>query len=71
MTLARLSAESNRVQCARCGNSVDPLRADRVAIYGERFDSDPPARATVQAAGLPRNVRVEIDAIAIVGGGSR
>lgn len=39
------------------------------AIYGERFPSDPPARATVQAAGLPRNVRVEIDAIAVVGGG--
>lgn len=39
------------------------------AIYGERFPSDPPARATVQAAGLPRGVRVEIDAIAVVGGG--
>jgi 2-iminobutanoate/2-iminopropanoate deaminase len=36
------------------------------AIYGERFPVDPPARATVQAAGLPRGVRVEIDAIAIV-----
>jgi 2-iminobutanoate/2-iminopropanoate deaminase len=35
------------------------------AIYGERFPSDPPARATVQAAGLPRGARVEIDAIAI------
>jgi 2-iminobutanoate/2-iminopropanoate deaminase len=36
------------------------------AIYGQRFPSDPPARATVAAAGLPRNVLVEIDAIAIV-----
>lgn len=36
------------------------------AAYGERFVSDPPARATVQAARLPRNARVEIDAIAIV-----
>lgn len=36
------------------------------AVYGERFTHDPPARATVAAAGLPRNVRVEIDAIAIV-----
>ena len=36
------------------------------AIYGERFSSDPPARATVAAAGLPRNVRVEIDAIAVL-----
>jgi 2-iminobutanoate/2-iminopropanoate deaminase len=36
------------------------------AIYGERFPQDPPARATVQAARLPRDVSVEIDAIAIV-----
>src|SRR5256885_11879403 len=34
------------------------------AIYGERFPNDPPARATVAAAGVPRNVRVEIEAIA-------
>lgn len=37
------------------------------AIYGERFTGDPPARSTVQAAGLPRNARVEIDAIAVLG----
>jgi 2-iminobutanoate/2-iminopropanoate deaminase len=36
------------------------------AVYGERFPYDPPARATVAAAGLPRDARVEIDAIAIV-----
>ena len=36
------------------------------AVYGERFPTDPPARATVQAARLPRDARVEIDAIAIV-----
>jgi 2-iminobutanoate/2-iminopropanoate deaminase len=36
------------------------------AIYGERFASEPPARATVAASGLPRNVLVEIDAIAVV-----
>lgn len=36
------------------------------AIYGERFPNDPPARATVAAAALPRNVRVEIDAIAVL-----
>jgi len=36
------------------------------AVYGERFPSDPPARSTVAASGLPRNVRVEIDAIAVV-----
>lgn len=36
------------------------------AVYGEKFTMDPPARATVQVAGLPRGARVEIDAIAIV-----
>lgn len=36
------------------------------AVYGERFPSDPPARSTVQAARLPRDARVEIEAIAVV-----
>jgi len=36
------------------------------ALYAERFPKDPPARATVQAARLPKDARVEIDAIAIV-----
>ena|ERR1041385_7275408 len=36
------------------------------AVYGERFVHDPPARATVQAAKLPRGALVEIDAIAVV-----
>lgn len=36
------------------------------AIYGERFPTDPPARSTVAASGLPRNVRVEIEAVAII-----
>lgn len=33
--------------------------------YGKFFASEPPARSAVQAAGLPKNVRVEIDAIAL------
>ena len=33
--------------------------------YGTRFSENPPARATVQVAALPRGVRVEIDAIAL------
>jgi 2-iminobutanoate/2-iminopropanoate deaminase len=36
------------------------------AIYTTYFEHEPPARATVAVAGLPRNVRVEIDAIAMV-----
>jgi 2-iminobutanoate/2-iminopropanoate deaminase len=35
-------------------------------IYGGYFPSQPPARATVQVAGLPRGAMVEIDAIAVV-----
>ena len=35
-------------------------------VYAKYFDSHRPARSTVQAAGLPRNVRVEIDLIALV-----
>lgn len=34
-------------------------------VYARFFSSQPPARATVAAAGLPRNARVEIDAIAM------
>jgi 2-iminobutanoate/2-iminopropanoate deaminase len=36
-------------------------------VYGRHFGEHRPARSTVQAAGLPRNVRVEIEAIAAVG----
>jgi 2-iminobutanoate/2-iminopropanoate deaminase len=35
-------------------------------VYGRFFDENPPARATVQAARLPRDAKVEIEAIAIV-----
>jgi 2-iminobutanoate/2-iminopropanoate deaminase len=38
------------------------------AVYGERFTAAPPARSTVQAARLPRDARVEIEAIAVVTG---
>ena len=35
-------------------------------VYARSFPKDPPARATVQVAGLPRGARVEIDAVAVV-----
>ena len=35
-------------------------------VYAKYFDSNKPARATVQAARLPRDARVEIDCIAVV-----
>jgi 2-iminobutanoate/2-iminopropanoate deaminase len=36
-------------------------------VYASYFSAPPPARATVQVAGLPRGSQVEIDAIAAVG----
>ncbi len=36
-------------------------------VYGTFFTEQPPARATVQAARLPRDARVEIEAIALAG----
>jgi 2-iminobutanoate/2-iminopropanoate deaminase len=35
-------------------------------VYGRFFSEEPPARATVEAARLPRDARVEIEAIALV-----
>jgi 2-iminobutanoate/2-iminopropanoate deaminase len=35
-------------------------------VYAMYFNENPPARATVQAAGLPRGARVEIECIAAV-----
>jgi len=36
-------------------------------VYGRFFSEEPPARATVEAARLPRDARVEIEAIALEG----
>jgi 2-iminobutanoate/2-iminopropanoate deaminase len=62
-----------------CGSSLDRVVKTTVflqdmsefpkmnEVYGRYFSADPPARSTVEAARLPRDVRVEIEAIAIVG----
>jgi len=34
-------------------------------VYAKHFGSHKPARSTVQAAGLPKGARVEIDAVAV------
>lgn len=39
------------------------------AVYAEFFSENPPARTTVQAAALPKNVAVEIEAIALINQG--
>jgi len=35
-------------------------------VYGGYFKSDPPARSTVQVSRLPKDVRIEIEAIGLV-----
>ncbi len=35
-------------------------------VYGKFFSDEPPARATVQAVRLPRDARVEIEAVALL-----
>ena len=35
-------------------------------VYGQYFKDNPPARSTVEVARLPKDVRVEIEAVAIV-----
>jgi reactive intermediate/imine deaminase len=37
-------------------------------VYGKRFEGlEPPARSTVQVSRLPKDVRVEVEVIAILG----
>lgn len=64
---------------AACGSSLDRVVKTTVfvkdmgefakmnEVYGRYFAENPPARSTVEAARLPRDVRVEIECIAIVG----
>ena len=40
--------------------------AEMNSVYSEFFDSTPPARSTVEAARLPRDVSIEIDCIAAI-----
>ena len=35
-------------------------------VYGSFFESDPPARSTVQVAALPLGARVEIEVVAVI-----
>ena len=39
--------------------------AEMNEVYGRFFTGQTPARATVAAAGLPRDARVEIEAVAL------
>ena len=62
-----------------CGSSLDQVLKTTVFIkdmadfprvnevYARYFTVNPPARATVEVARLPKDVRVEIEAVAIAG----
>ena len=61
-----------------CGSSMDKVLKTTVflkdmgefakmnEVYGRYFSVNPPARSTVEAARLPRDVKVEIETIAVV-----
>jgi len=70
--------ENLKVVLESCGSSLSQVLKTTVyltdmrefaamnEVYARYFVKDPPARATVEAARLPRDVRVEIDCIAVV-----
>ncbi len=71
--------ENIKAVLAACGSSLDAVLKTTVflkdmgefsrmnEVYARYFPHEAPARSTVEAARLPRDVRVEIDAIARVG----
>jgi 2-iminobutanoate/2-iminopropanoate deaminase len=60
-------AGSSMAKIVRCGVFLKDMN-DFTAmneVYAKFFSIDPPARSTVQAARLPKDCQVEIDAIAL------
>jgi 2-iminobutanoate/2-iminopropanoate deaminase len=60
-------AGSSMDRVVRCGVFLKDMN-DFTAmneVYGKFFPSNPPARTTIQAARLPKDCQVEIDAIAL------
>ena len=60
-------AGSNMHKIVRCGVFLKDMNdfAAMNEVYARFFPSAPPARSTVQAARLPKDCQVEIDAIAV------
>ncbi len=71
--------ENLKAVLAACGSSLEQVLKTTVylkdmsefarmnEVYARYFPAAPPARSTVEVARLPRDVRIEIDAIARVG----
>jgi 2-iminobutanoate/2-iminopropanoate deaminase len=60
-------AGSSMAKVVRCGVFLKDMNdfAAMNEVYGKFFPSNPPARTTIQAAKLPKDCQVEIDAIAL------
>ncbi|MDL5049179.1 RidA family protein [Oscillatoria amoena NRMC-F 0135] len=55
---------TNVVKCSIFLKDMDSF-TEVNAIYGEYFNTNPPARETVEVSRLPKDVRVEISCIAV------
>jgi 2-iminobutanoate/2-iminopropanoate deaminase len=55
---------TNVVKCSIFLKDMNSF-AEVNAIYGEYFNTNPPARETVEVSRLPKDVRVEISCIAV------
>jgi len=62
-----IQAGSSMSKVVRCGVFLKDMNdfAAMNEVYGKFFPSNPPARTTIQAAKLPKDCQVEIDAIAL------
>jgi 2-iminobutanoate/2-iminopropanoate deaminase len=60
-------AGSGMAKIVRCGVFLKDMNdfAAMNEVYGKFFPNDPPARSTIQAARLPKDCQVEIDAVAL------
>lgn len=60
-------AGSGMAKIVRCGVFLKDMNdfGAMNEVYAKFFPNDPPARSTVQAARLPKDCQVEIDAIAV------
>ncbi len=62
------AAGSSLAQVIKCNVYLQDMNdfAAMNAVYAEFFPNDPPARTTVEVARLPLDMRVEIEAIALI-----
>lgn len=61
-----VAAGSNLSKVAKCTVFLSDINdfAAFNTVYGKKFGQNPPARSTVQVARLPRDAKIEIEAIA-------